>query len=239
MKNWKDNVSFVLVGPREAGNIGASARAIKNLGFRRLELVAPAKGKFPSDEATWFAHSALDVLDRAVVYGGLRAALKEKSLVVGTTRRLGRHRGPIYPVKEAARRIREYAEKNPVAILFGREDRGLTNTETAQCAFLANIPADPKAPSYNLAQAVLLAAYETALAGCKSPAPKLASHEELSFLYERLARIMEKTYEPKGDRNLKEKIMKNLKHLVGRAGVRDWELKMLHGLVSQMEKKLN
>ena len=158
MKRWKDNVSFVLIETMESGNIGASARALKNLGFSRLELISPAK--FPSEEAGWFAHGAEDILARAKVYSELTAALHDKSVVIGTTRRPGKKRGLVYPVREAVKRIRDLSKHNRIALLFGREDRGLTNEETAACSFMIRIPASPEHPSFNLAQAVLLIAYE-------------------------------------------------------------------------------
>jgi len=86
---------FILIDTLESGNIGASARALKNLGFSQLALVRP--DKFPSDEAGWFAHGADDVLSNATVHQELQDALKGKSVVIGTTRRAGKKRGRVYP----------------------------------------------------------------------------------------------------------------------------------------------
>ena len=118
MDRWKNNISFILVETMETGNIGASARALKNLGFSRLELVSPAK--FPSDEAGWFAHGAEDVLSHIKVFPDLKAAMADKSVIIGATRRIGKKRGQVYPVREAAGRIRELAVNNRIALLFGR-----------------------------------------------------------------------------------------------------------------------
>ena len=245
MKNWKENVSFLLVCPREGGNIGASARALKNFGFARLELVEPRK--FPSDEALWFAHGALDILEKIKIYDNFPDAISGKALVAGTTRRLGKQRGPVYTLREGAARIRRYSGKGPVSILFGREDRGLSNEETGQCAFLVNIPAGSQMPSFNLSQAVLLMAYELFMSGkvtkgpMSSPGPsgKLASRDELSFFFERLAETLDLLeYVPRGNKDMEITIIKNLRHILGRAEVAKWELQMLHGLLSRLDDRL-
>ncbi len=170
MDRWKDNISFILIDTMEGGNIGAAARSLKNCGFSRLELVRPEK--FPSDEAGRFAHGAEDILSTVKVHPELAPALKDKSLIIGTTRRTGRKRGLIYPVRDAVERIRGFSENNRVALLFGREDRGLTNDEAAECSFMISIPSSTEHPSFNLAQAVLITAYEISFATHTSP-PRL------------------------------------------------------------------
>ncbi len=251
MKDWKDNVYFILVEPKEAGNIGASARAIKNMGFKNLCLVKPThhalqeggNGGLP-DEARWLAHNALDVLEKAEIHDSLTEAIKDKSLIVGTTRRIGKKRGVILPVESGVDSLAEIAIANKVAILFGREDKGLYNEEIEDCGFLMTIPASSKQPSLNLAQAVLIIAYELSKAGFKrqkkeSKEIPLISHNELSSFYARASEVLNLLeYIPRGDRNLEKKVMSNIKHLVGRTGLTVWELKMLHGICSQIKKKI-
>jgi TrmH family RNA methyltransferase len=237
MENWKDNISFVLVGAREGGNIGASARALKNMGFSRLELAGVRN--FPSEEAQWFAHGAEDVLTGALVHKSLEGALKGKALVVGTTRRVGKKRGETYPIKAGVKKIREAAQNAPVAILFGREDRGLTNEETDRCAFLINIkiPGERRPPSINLAQAVLLVAYELSFARegeNKKASIKGATHEELSFFFARAEGLLKDLSYKGKDRDI---MLRNAKNLLGRSGIAPWELQMLHGLISRIEKR--
>ncbi len=240
MKKWKDNVTFVLVEPREPGNIGASARAIKNMGFGRLSLVSPAA---LTDEAKWFAHNSLDVLQGAPVYQNLDEAIGGKAIVAGTTRRKGKGRGIIYPVRQGVKKLRELAEDNQVAILFGREDRGLFNEEVEECGFLLSIPADSRHPSLNLSQAVLIVAYELSRVEFEEQESahndSLISHNDLALLYERISetlRLLE--YIPAGDRDIEGKIMTNLKHFIGRAGITHWELGMLHGICTRIENRL-
>lgn len=240
--DWKDNVYFVLVEPKESGNIGAAARAIKNMGFRNLCLVKPPEKI--TDEAEWFAHNALDVLDRAERFSTLSDALADKALVVGTTRRTGKRRGVILPVEQGAEKIVGDSQANKVAILFGREARGLFNSEVDECGLMLKIPTDKAHPSLNLSQAVLIVAYEIMKAGYAIPAERkealpysLAGHRELEALYQRVGRALKTLgYIPRGDRDLQQRIMQNLKHFIGRAGIAEWELNMLHGICTQIER---
>lgn len=238
MEAWKDNISFILIDTLEAGNIGASARALKNLGFSRLELVRPRK--YPSDKAGWFAHGAHDVLSAVQVHSELGHALKNVSAVIGTTRRAGKKRGLVYPVREAVERVRHLSDKNRVALLFGREDRGLTSDETAVCSFMIRIPGTPENASFNLAQAVLIIAYELSCADCtSSPPSQIISNQELSNLFDRLRTLLKMTgYAPKGIRDDEEQIMSDLKRIMAKASVTEREARMLHGVLSQIEEGL-
>ncbi len=237
VKDWKVNVCFVLLEPKEPGNIGASARAMKNMGFRNLELVKP--GRFLTEEARCMACNAVDLLENAVVHLSFEDSLKDKDVIVGTTRRLGRRRGVILPMKEGVRKIIAASKKNRVAILFGREDKGLSNKEVEECGFLITIPSDPSSPSLNLAQSLLLVAYELSQGTYRTVAPRFAGREEIEKLHEHLRAILKLLdYIPRGNRDLEERIMRNLKHLIGRAGLADWELRMLRGICSQVERKM-
>ncbi len=242
MKNWKDNVYFVLVEPKEAGNIGASARAMKNMGFRNLRLVNPPSPM--NGEARWMAHNAHDVLDSAEIFTTLKDAICDISIVAGTSRRTGRKRGIFTSVEQGAKRLFEISASNKTAILFGREDRGLFNDEVEECGFLMSIPSSSKQPSLNLGHAVLLTAYELSMSEYGKAAaislPKLVRHGDLSALYKRIEKTLTVLeYFPEGDKDLHKKITQNLKHLIGRAGLTDWELKMLHGICGRIEKKLS
>ncbi len=238
MKNWKENISFILIEPKELCNIGAAARAMKNMGFYHLELVKPVQ--FLSDEAQRMACNAIEVLEKATVHSSYKAAIKDKSMVIGTTRRIGKQRGPILPLTACVSRIITAAKKNNIAVLFGREDKGLFNKEIEHCGFLMTIPSDPLSPSLNLAQSVLLVAYELSRRTYKKAVPELVCHKKLEDIYKHLhmtLKLLE--YFPRGNRNLEKKIMNNMKHLFGRSGLTEWECNMLHGLCSQIEKKIN
>lgn len=269
MENWKDHISFVLVEPRESGNIGASARAIKNMGFMNLCLVNPPLEL--SAEARWLACNALDVLESAQSYPDVKSAIRDMAIVVGTSRRTGKRRGMILPVEQGARNIMKRARSGKVAILFGREDKGLLNKEVDECGLLLTIPTSKKHRSLNLSQAVLIVAYELLKAGYESQGlgvrgegladksrtrnsrqkqtPRMMEsgefgtqfvrHEEISALYDRMTETLKLLeYIPRGDRDLEAKIMQNLKHFIARSGLTDWELNMMHGILSQIEKKM-
>lgn len=240
MSSFRENIYFVLVEPRERGNIGSSARAIKNMGFKNLLLVNPPEDfAEQKKEDFWLACHATEVLQKAEVHRSLKDALRDKQLVVGTTRRTGKKRGLILPIKEAVKQIKKAAQKNRVAILFGREDRGLTNEEVLECGFLIYIPTSEEAPSLNLAQAVLLVAYELSQGEFPEPSPEFAPHQELEALYGHIQKVLKLLeYIPRGDRDMEARIMRNLKHLLSRAGITPWELRMLHGICTQIEKKL-
>ncbi|MGB7297304.1 MAG: RNA methyltransferase [Candidatus Aminicenantales bacterium] len=236
-KTWKDNVHFILVGPTEPGNIGAAARAIKNMGFHRLELVAPIL--YLTGESRSMACRAKDVLEAAKAYKTLRRAIAGKSLVVGTTRRLGSRRGLILDVQTAASRIRKTAAANRVAILFGNEHTGLTNRELEQCGLVLRIPSSPAFPSLNLAQSVLIVAYELSRSKTGTITPLLVENKELQELYRRLLETLQLLgYGRKGDKDLKAEIARNLRRLIGRAGLTEWELNMLLGLCTRIEREL-
>ena len=234
---WKDNVFFILVEPQEPGNVGAAARALQNMGFRNLELVTP--GYFRTKEAKRMAYQAYNLLKQAPVYAKFDDAIHDKHLIVGTTRRLGTRRGLIVPLKDSVRRIITTAKRNKVAIVFGRERNGLTNQEVNKCGLLVTIPSEPVTPSLNLAQSVLLVAYELSQKSYKTASPELVKHENVIALYEKIASTLKRLeYIPRGDNDLEKQIMRNLKHLIGRSGLTEWELKMLYGICSQIGKKL-
>ncbi len=237
MSGWKDRIAFVLVEPTESGNIGAAARALKNMGFRRLELVKPADPHSPMAKA--MACGAKDILERAPVHATFEEAIAGASLVVGMTRRRGRRRGLFLPLKDGAERIVRAAPGNKVAILFGNEHNGLTNRELASCAFLLTIPTDAAAPSLNLAQSVLLAAYELSRLPAPGENPRFVTQAELRLLFRKIQstiRLLE--YAARGDRDLEAEILRNIRQVTGRAGLTNWEYNMIFGLCSQVERKL-
>ncbi len=244
MTNWKENVYFVLVEPIETGNIGASARAIKNMGFKNLLLIKPKA--VINNEARWLAHNALDVLDNAKIYETLEEALEDKSIVVGTSRRRGRKRGVFLSAREGAGRLFNAAlSNNKIAILFGREDKGLFNTEIEKCGFMMTISANVEQPSLNLAQAVLIIAYELSIAGVENQADipakgtEFVNQKELDYLYTRIQETLHNLgYFPKGNKDFQKKMMQNLRRFIGRAGISEWEMRMLHGICSRIEKKI-
>lgn len=237
VSHWKENIFFVLVEPREPGNIGSCARAIKNMGFRNLELVNPAP--FLTAEGRCMACNAGDVLENATVYKDFNSAIRNKGIIVAATRRLGRKRGVMYSLREGVKKVAAAAKKNKVAILFGREDKGLSNAEVEETGFLLTIPANPASASLNLAQSVLLTAYELSQGTYKTESTKFITHAERDIFYKRIRSTLSLLeYIPRGNRDIETRIMRNIKHLTERAGFTEWEMKMIFGICSQIEKKL-
>lgn len=153
-----DRVRVVLVNTTHPGNIGATARAMKNMGLTRLYLVKPRD--FPSDKARWRAASASDVIEQAVVVETLDEAIADCGLVIGTSARDRSIPWPLINPEECGRQVIGESSNHEVAIVFGREARGLKNEELQKCQFHVHIPTSNAYPSLNLAMAVQVISYE-------------------------------------------------------------------------------
>jgi len=187
------NVIFVLTEPKHSGNIGAAARAIKTMGFRNLYLVKPHDADAP--EARWMAHASEDVLDSARIFPSLQEALKDVHFAVATTQRDRELHFPFYTPEELAQKIIAITQEHTVAIVFGREDSGLTNEEIRQCHAVSTIPAAVKYPSLNLSQAVMIYSYEffkNSYAEERKYHWRLANQEQIQALLKHLQTSLKK-----------------------------------------------
>lgn len=188
-----DHVRFILVGSESPGNIGAAARAIKTMGMRRLVLVAPACDPL-CDEARALAHNALDVLEAAARFESLAAALADTQYSIATTQRDRRLGYVSRTAAEIARDMQPLLPTHEIALVFGRESSGLTNEELECCTTTSTIPAATRLPALNLAQAVMLYAYEFYQASLAPPAEaypyQLAPHAELESFYQHLGETL-------------------------------------------------
>lgn len=157
-------IRIILFEPREPGNIGSAARAMKGMGLSELYLVNPVP--FREAKATWYmAHGATDVIENCQVVDVLDDALDEVQYLVGTThRKRGERLAPCVPVRKVAQQIASISQNQRVAVLFGREDFGLSSHQISLCQLTASVPMATKNPSLNLAQAVQIFAYEIFLA---------------------------------------------------------------------------
>lgn len=163
-----DRVIVVLNEPQDPVNIGAVVRAMKNMGLNRLHLVRP--GGFDPYRVQGVAHTGIDVIQSAGCFERLEDALAGVGLVIGTTARGRRVRRNYLRPRDAGPEILEVAHSGAdVALLFGREDRGLSNDDLDLCGRIVVIPTDPDHSSLNLAQAVLVVAYEIFLAAESAP----------------------------------------------------------------------
>jgi tRNA (cytidine32/uridine32-2'-O)-methyltransferase len=156
------NIRIVLVNTSLSANIGSAARAMKTMGLRQLVLVDPRI--FPSSEATALAAGASDVLANAKVVATLEEAIADCSLAIGASARSRTIPWPLLDARETGELARLESERHPVAIVFGREDRGLTNEELHLCQYHVSIPSDEEYGVLNVASAVQVIAYEVRMA---------------------------------------------------------------------------
>jgi tRNA (cytidine32/uridine32-2'-O)-methyltransferase len=222
-------VDVVLVRPSRPANVAAACRAMKNMGLRRLCLVGVEPG-FVAGEARNLAYGAWDVLDAARFAGGLPEAVAPAAFVAGTS-----ERPTAYAV--TPRRLARLAARRggPVALVFGPEASGLTVDELGLCHARVRIPADPGHPSLNLAQAVLILAYELRLAaGLAAPAPPAApatSGDQEEMLDELRQGLLGIGYL---NRENPEAVLGELRRLLARAAPTVREVTLLRGLARQI-----
>ncbi|KAF1056880.1 MAG: tRNA (cytidine/uridine-2'-O-)-methyltransferase TrmJ [Pseudomonas delhiensis] len=243
-----DKIRVVLVNTSHPGNIGGTARAMKNMGLSRLVLVEPED--FPSSEAVARASGATDILDSAQVVATLEDALVGCSLVLGTSARDRRIPWPLLDPRECATTSLEHVQQGgEVALVFGREYAGLTNEELQRCQFHVHIPANPEFSSLNLATAVQVLAYEVRMAwlavqGQPTKQEKLETTAMLNSLpvtadeLERFYSHLESTLVEIGflDPEKPRHLMSRLRRLYGRAAVSKLEMNILRGILTETQK---
>jgi tRNA/rRNA methyltransferase len=228
-------IRIVLVRPRIAGNVGATARAMKNMGLRRLVLVAARDDGDGTNRARERAVHADDVLAAARHVSTLQEAVADCGLVVGTTSRpTARPEGECGP-REAAAQIVKTAASNDVAIVFGPENHGLSVEELSLCQQVLSVPSSTEYASLNLAQAVLLVAYEMFLAsGVHEPraAHGYAPNAQLELMYAKLEGALRRVGFLQSESA--PHMMRTLRGLFGRARLDEREVRVCLGLARQI-----
>jgi len=237
----RENIEIVLVEPSQPGNIGASARAMHNMGFKNLGLVKPVD--FKVSEAYKFAWNSQDILDQANVYQSVSDAVKDSNFVIAMSARKGKERGFFEPLHEYAKEVNEETKRGKVSILFGCESWGLTNDDLKYANRIVCIQTAGLYTSLNLAQAVLITVYELFSASASqnvSARPKAATGEEINNCFLHIEKILNLMgYQEKGDPNLPRNIIKLMRKASGRAILEPREVRMMRGLCSQVEKIIN
>lgn len=231
------SIRIVLVGTTHPGNIGAVARAMKNMGLSDLALVEPRY--FPHDEATARASGADDVLSNASVHDSLADAVADCVYVTGASARSRAINWPCLDAKDAAARIIDESKKGTVAAVFGPEKTGLSNEDLDHCDTLLTIPTNPEFSSLNLAMAVQVITYEIRAAESeKQPeyeadAPP-ATSAEMEHFYEHLERVLTDVefLDPDNPRHL----MRRLRRLFIRAQPDKNEVNILRGILAAIER---
>ncbi len=232
-------IRIVLVNTTHPGNIGGVARAMKNMGLSELYLVKPRS--FPHEQAEWRAAGAADVLAAAVVVDSLDKAIGDCQYVVGTSARGRRIPWPTLDPRRCAELIHAESQRgNRVAVVFGREDRGLRNEELQACNLHLHIPSHPDYTSINLAMAVQIVSYELRMLAVAEELPADAqaewdadycTAENLERYYEHLEQTLVEIgfLDPAAPRQL----MTRLRRLYGRVRLDEMELNILRGILTE------
>ncbi len=239
-RNTLANIRIVLIQTSHPGNIGSAARAMKTMGLSELYLVKPKS--FPDDQAVTMSSNATDILDNATVVDSVQDALAGCHLVVGTSARHERTLAwEVLEPRECSQKITKQAKTGGVAILFGRENSGLTNDELALCHYLVHIPTNSEYSSLNLASAVQILGYECRVSSqtdgdeVKVEQEEVVTADAMEGYYKHLETAMIESgfLDPENPKHL----MTRLRRLYGRVKVTPSELNILRGILSAFQKK--
>ncbi|WP_086931145.1 tRNA (cytosine(32)/uridine(32)-2'-O)-methyltransferase TrmJ [Agarilytica rhodophyticola] len=241
MQERLKRIRMVMVNTTHPGNIGAAARAIKNMGLSSLVLVDPKE--FPSPKAVWRAAGAVDVLENVKVVSTLDEAISGCGLVVGTSARERRIPWPLLTPRECGDRVCVESQEHDIAILFGREDRGLTNEELQKCNYHVHIPANADYSSLNIAAAMQVIAYEIRMSFLNQEAGQAitfddwdmppAKQQDLEMYYTHLEETLAKLgfYDPKNPRQT----MTRMRRLYSRVRMDEMELSIMRGMLTSIQ----
>lgn len=223
-----------MVEPQTPGNVGAVARAMKNFGLSRLSLVNPCDHL--SKEARMMAVKSEEILEKAEIHASLSDALRDVHFSVSTTVRVRDTHFPTFTPKETCGKIHEIAPDKRVALVFGREDNGLTTEEIHLCHIIATIPTHAAQASVNLAQSVMIFAYELfqqALTSNPNFYWDYADPKEVGLLFQRIERVLLGVgFKPK---HTMEDFMVTVKRVFGRTPLEERDVRLLHKIFQEME----
>ncbi len=235
-----ENIRVVMIGTTHPGNIGAAARAMKNMHLSDLVLVAP-QTKFPCGKARARASGAIDVLENTRVVDDLASAIDDCTLVAGASARLRAIPWPVKDARDCAEEMVVASNESKVALVFGRERSGLTNEELERCNRLVHIPANEAYSSLNIAAAVQVLSYEVHMAMRDKEKLKLhvandypmSTAEEMEGLYQHFEQALQTIgfLNPENPRQL----MRRLRKLFNRAQLDKMEMNILRGILAAAE----
>ena len=234
--------TIILVRPQLGENIGMAARAMLNCGLSTLRLVAPRDG-WPNPKAQRAASGADVVLERAQVFDSVADAVADLERVVATTARNRELSQRIVTPRRAAREMRGWiGDGQGVGVLFGPERTGLVNEDMVQADTALSIPLNPQFSSLNIAQAVLLVAYEWATAADETPAERLseyavrpATKEELQNLFAHLERALDQSGFLRNEA-MRPSMVHNLRAFLQRSAMTEQEVRSFHGVIKYLAK---
>ncbi|MCK5359511.1 MAG: RNA methyltransferase, partial [Gammaproteobacteria bacterium] len=241
---------IVLVETSHPGNVGAVARAMKNMMLESLYLVQPKQ--FPDSHAMARSSGAVDVLDNAVVCESLAEAIADCHLVIAASARSRYISWPTTSAPEAAQKLLQAGQQAPVALVFGREDRGLNNEELDHCNFMVQLPANPEFSSLNIAAAVQVFSYEIRKAFLEfeaqqsksdatinkenslSTEDRLASGDNLKRLFSHLeTTLVDVDFMPE---HRTRTLMRKLKRFYLKSQITEEEVSIFRGILSEMNR---
>jgi tRNA/rRNA methyltransferase len=211
MGNGFDNIYVVLVEPKEPGNIGSVVRAMKNMGISHLRLVNPPEGYKDDDEQKKFGYRAQEITQNSKKFTSLPDALKDISITFLATSKKGKWKRDFLLPQQAAGVIVQSAHKEKIALIFGREDSGVTVDESQMANYFIHIPMAGAYPSLNLSQAVLVVLYEIFKNKGEIPTltyPKTAAKKEFERLYDNIWRLMKSLLVREPDKGLFHRSLK-------------------------------
>ncbi len=230
-------IKIVLVEPQVPGNIGSTARAMKNFGLSSLRLVRPCEYKV--SETYWLGVHADDVIDAAGVYDTLEDALRDVHWSVATTNRTRFTHFPVHTPVECAAKIRETSPATNVALVFGRERNGLTNEEVHQCHVILTIPTFEASPALNLSHAVAVVLYDVYRAHLDVNPHfewRYAEPAEVDSLYARIRSVLElAAFRP---RTTIDEFLLGVKRILGRTPLENRDVRILHKIFQEIERRL-
>ena len=233
------NIHIVLVNTSHPGNIGATARAMKTMGFKNMSLVNPKI--FPSPEADALAVGCKDILKNAKCFDDISSAIESSNVNIGFSARSRRATIPILSINESI----NYIIKNnnlTINLIFGNESSGLSNNELLLCDYIVSLPTHNDYTSLNLSAAVQILTYELHKKSIENQSvnrvqSKLATSKERNFYINSLIKLLKNTnfITHKNHKSLTQKI-----HILfNRANLEKEEVNMLMGIISSINKKLN
>lgn len=222
-----------MVNPLYSGNVGSVCRAMANMGLSDLALVSPRK--LDMEEARMMCCSATDILESLRVFDSLDKAVADCGLVMGASARPGLYRSHAQSPRELAPRILAAAQASKVALVFGREDNGLTNEELATCTQIIRIPSVDDYKSLNVSQAVMICCYEMFVASGQYVPPAEPSEEAPSVVREQMFALWREALLKLGfmkeDKALH--MMLGLRRILSRGKLTSNDVKIMMGIARQ------
>ena len=238
--SFSNLINIVLIETSHPGNIGSVARAMKTMGLKNLLLINPRK--FPSGDANALSGNAIDILEKAKVYTNLKNAIKDSTFVYATSARVRTIQWPTKNAQDAAEEIvKQVSANKKISIIFGREDRGLTNEELQIANTHIEIPANPEYPVLNIAMSAQIICYEILKASVDTTARDWHDYPEVDS--ENLQMLIDHFIETATDIDVinpdnPKKIISRIKRMFTRLHPDEMETSFLRGFLSSIKKKI-